>query len=307
MKEGAGHWSATAEAGAAAGLNLLYWAYRFLGRWPFYALLAPVTLYFFAVHGRRRRASREYLERLWARGALARKPGLWTSFRHFWTFAASVLDKLASWHSGLALAKAEVHGQELTDPWLDAGRGFVVFSAHLGNLEALRVLAYDRPKLRVTVLVHTKNARNFNSLMARLNPGSQLDLVQVSEIGPDTAILLKERVERGGVVVITADRTPGEGGRSILAPFLGAPAPFPQGPFILASLLACPVCLLFCVGGAGRWRLYYEPFAERLDLPRASRERALEAYAARFAARLEHYCALAPLQWQNFYPFWTTP
>ena len=56
-----------------------------------------------------------------------------------------------------------------------------------------------------------------------------------------------------------------------------------------------------------RYALYCEPFAERVVLPRASRADALAAYAARYAARLEHYCRLAPYNWFNFYDFWSCP
>jgi predicted LPLAT superfamily acyltransferase len=39
-------------------------------------------------------------------------------------------------------------------------------------------------------------------------------------------------------------------------------------------------------------------------LPRDSRERTLQAYAQRFATRLEHFVRLAPDNWFNFYDFW---
>jgi len=89
-----------------------------------------------------------------------------------------------------------------------------------------------------------------------------------------------------------------------LAPFLGAPAPFPQGPYLLAHLLDCPVYLMFCLREGGKYRLHFEPFAERIALPRRGREAALAALAARYARRLEAYCLTAPEQWYNFYDFW---
>jgi predicted LPLAT superfamily acyltransferase len=53
-----------------------------------------------------------------------------------------------------------------------------------------------------------------------------------------------------------------------------------------------------------RYDLFCEPFAERLELPRAGREEALEALAQRFAQRLEDYVRRAPYAWFNFYRFW---
>jgi predicted LPLAT superfamily acyltransferase len=53
-----------------------------------------------------------------------------------------------------------------------------------------------------------------------------------------------------------------------------------------------------------RYALYCEPFADRLELPRAHRKQALRDYVQQYASRLEYYCRLAPLNWFNFFRFW---
>jgi predicted LPLAT superfamily acyltransferase len=88
---------------------------------------------------------------------------------------------------------------------------------------------------------------------------------------------------------------------------LGEPARFPAGPFIIASLLQCPVYLVFGLfHRPNRYDLYCEPFAERVQLPRKTRQQALTTYAQKFADRLEHYCRLGPYNWFNFYDFWSS-
>jgi predicted LPLAT superfamily acyltransferase len=104
--------------------------------------------------------------------------------------------------------------------------------------------------------------------------------------------------------VIAADRNAVRGGRTVKAPFLGAPADFPQGPWILAALMGAPVFLIFCIKEQGVYHIYYEPFAEQLALPRSGREAAVAELAARYAARLEHYCRKDPYQWFNFFSYW---
>ena len=64
---------------------------------------------------------------------------------------------------------------------------------------------------------------------------------------------------------------------------------------------------MFCGLEDGAYRLSFEHFADRIELPRATRAGALAAYAARYAARLDAYCRRWPLQWYNFYPFWAAP
>src|SRR5690606_33980845 len=117
-------------------------------------------------------------------------------------------------------------------------------------------------------------------------------------------IELKEKLDEGEWIAITADRTSvTRPDRVVQADFLGHPAFFPQSPFILASALKCPVFLMFALKEKLTTRIYIEPFEATLS-PEMSRADALVAAAGRFAGRLEHYCLKAPLDWFNFYPFW---
>jgi len=107
---------------------------------------------------------------------------------------------------------------------------------------------------------------------------------------------------------MAGDRTPVSGqGRVCRVPFLGAPASFSQGPFILAALMGCPVFLMFCLREGDGHTVYFEKFADRIVLPRRGKEDELRDLAARYAERLEHHCLRAPLQWYNFYDYWAQP
>jgi predicted LPLAT superfamily acyltransferase len=61
---------------------------------------------------------------------------------------------------------------------------------------------------------------------------------------------------------------------------------------------------VFCLRIAGRYKVFVEPFADPLTLPRAQRHQALEQTIARYAERLEAHCLMAPTQWFNFFDFW---
>ena len=62
--------------------------------------------------------------------------------------------------------------------------------------------------------------------------------------------------------------------------------------------------LLFCLRIGKRYRVFIEPFADPLVLPRAERRDALERAITQYARRLEERCLLAPTQWFNFFDFW---
>ena len=87
------------------------------------------------------------------------------------------------------------------------------------------------------------------------------------------------------------------------AEFLGTFASFPEGPWILAALLECPVYLLFCMKDGHGYRLSIEPFMERIELPRATRKHSLGMLIQRYADRLGEIARAYPLQWYNFLRF----
>jgi predicted LPLAT superfamily acyltransferase len=130
----------------------------------------------------------------------------------------------------------------------------------------------------------------------------------VTELTPATAVMLATRVERGEFIAIAGDRIPVSHNAQVAwAAFLGKPAPFPIGAYVLASLLQCPTYTLFALRRGGSAEMHFELFRESIRLPRRARAAALQTLAQDYAARLERYCCAAPFQWFNFYDFWRLP
>lgn len=298
------HWSDVRERGTYSGLYLLAMIYRVLGHRVCLLLLTPVVGFFFLTGRTARDASRGYLQRAWARGYLPKPPGAGTSFRHFMCFAESAVDKFAAW-TGRS-SPENVTGIQ-SGPFREAelAGGAFILTAHLGNPEVLRAIAGVSGRWRVNVLVHTVHAEMFNRLVERFSGQSTVRMIQVTRVGPETAIQLAAAIERGEWVVMVADRVPvSKQGRTIDVPFMGEVAAFPQGPYILASILKCPVHVMFCTKSKDGFDVHFEPFAEPIRLPRGQREQAIRNYATRFAEMLEAQVARTPLQWFNFYAFW---
>lgn len=303
------HWAQINEASFIAGMRLLFWVCRTFGRWPFRLLLYPVLAWYVLTQPAARAASSDYLRRVRAFGGLAWiNPGLAGVMRHFAAFAECILDKMLLWGGQVDTATIDFFGNQQLDDDIAQQRGGLMICAHFGNLELCRVLARQQAGLKLTVLVHTKHARKFNQLLAQLDPASQLNLLQVTEVTPATAMLLNERVARGEFVVIAGDRVPvTSGARTCQARFMGKQAAFPIGPYVLASLLQCPVYMLFSMRTGRRSEIHFERLRETIRVPRKERQQAFAAMAQDYAARLEHFCLRAPFQWFNFYEFWRLP
>ena len=297
------HWGNISEAGFAFGTWFLYFVDRFLGRWPFRVALAPVLLFYVWRHQLARTSSREYFERLGLPASFG------TTFRHIGAFAESLVDKAIAVSGRYPFHKLVFTGREVMLESLEAKRGGVLVTAHMGCLEVCRLAAERKNGPKLNVLVHTRHAERFNSVLQKLDPHSQVKLIQVTDVSPATAALLSQKVDAGEFVVITADRVPlsDTSGRTVTAPFLGREAHFPIGPWVLANALKCQV-ILFSVNREGEsYRVRFERLAERVDLPRGRREEAAKEYVTRYAQKLEQLCRESPYDWFNFFPFWEPP
>jgi predicted LPLAT superfamily acyltransferase len=302
------HWAHIGESTFGAGLWLLYQLHHWLGRWPFRIGVLPVVAWYWAAQPRARAASREFLAAVaTARGAAP--PGPFATLRHLLSFADTLLDKLLAMSGHYRFQELRLEGHEPILQMLGQGRGALLVTGHVGCLELCQASADRRAGFKLTVLVHTRHAEQFNRLLRRLGPEHAVELIQVTDITPATAAMLAERVARGEFVAMAGDRVPvvPSAASTTQLPFLGRPAPFPVGPYVLAMLLQCPLYFMACVREGAGHRVRFERLAERVELPRARRAAALAEYAAGYVRALEATVLDAPYEWFNFFAFWDQP
>ena len=308
-REGPPPWYRIREPGTDLAFSLLLGIHRRLGPRAVRLLSELATGYFFLTSARARRASRDYLARLHAQfgplPGLPKAPGARDVYRHFRAFTRSTVDKLLAWSGHREGLESDFPQEQAFQAAHRGGRGAIFLGAHLGNLEMMRALGVAEGLQGLNALVYSENALRFHQILGKLNPDFAVNLIQISHLTPDLAIALQAKVERGEFLFIVADRTPpGAKDRTVTVPFLGAPAPFPIGPFLLAHLLGCPVYTMFCCREGQRYRIHSEPFAERLDWSRGQRELAIARWAETYAQVLEARCRETPFEWFNFFDFW---
>ena len=220
------------------------------------------------------------------------------------------LAQTTSWLGAFSYEQVEFPGKPKFHELMESKKGALIIGSHLGNLEIMRALSSFNSKIRLNILVHTKHAETFNRLFKKADETAQLNMIQVSEISPATAIMMQDRLAKGEFIVIVGDRVPVNAhaddakDRTSVVNFLGAPAPFSQGPYLIASILKCPVYTLFCLRKNDKYEITFEPFAERIKLKRGARTESLAVYVQKFAQVLEQQALKAPLQWYNFFPYW---
>jgi predicted LPLAT superfamily acyltransferase len=169
----------------------------------------------------------------------------------------------------------------------------------------LRCLS-ERQDLKVNVVMFSRHVARVTSFFERLHPGARLRVIQVDPGSVSSIFQIKACIDRGEFVGILSDRIgPGEYGRVGVASFLGRPARFPLGPFLLAGLLGCPALLTLCLRtGNARYQTVVKPLSQGEVVPRAEREKCAAELLEVYARSLEEACTRAPRQWFNFYEFW---
>ncbi|AZS78970.1 LpxL/LpxP family acyltransferase [Achromobacter spanius] len=300
------HWAHQPERGSPTLMRLTAWAARRLGRRVVAPVVWLVVLYFYAFGGRARRAIAQYQQRLTQSTARPSQPvplpRTLPVYRQYLAFADAMLDKLDVWQGKITMSHLDMSDPDGLHAQMGVGRGQILVGSHLGNIEVCRALAEKSGLLRLNVLVHSKHAVHFNRLLGEAGGG--LRMIQVSELDAPVMLDLAQRLDRGEWLAIAGDRVPLQGDRTTLVDFLGARAALPQGPWLLAGLLRCPVNVLFCTRHGARYRVAMERLSDGIDWTRATRQERIAHWAQRYADRLAAYCRQAPLQWFNFYPFW---
>lgn len=297
-RERTAEWLRQDERGAAFWIGIATFVATGLGRPAARALARAIAAYYLVFDRRARLASRAWLERVHGRPASLR-----AIYHHVSTFAQVTMDRL--FFARRALSPFVVHrtGNHYLDMLAREKRGAILLGAHLGSFEAMRASS-DRERFPITIVGHFENAQRINAVLERLDPGQASRVVHAGRDPVALALTLRDRLAEGGMVALLADRV-GLNDKAVAVPFFGAEARFATGPFLLAAILKCPIYLVFGLYHApNRYELYCEPFAERLVLPRGSREEVLTREVARYARRLEAYARQAPDNWFNFFDFW---
>ncbi|MCK9182234.1 MAG: lipid A biosynthesis acyltransferase [Fibrobacteraceae bacterium] len=311
------HWSKKKEHG------LGNWQFRFFSfvvckcPWPLTSLVvAIVTFFFFLAAKEERRISREYLKRVFLLSG-KKPPTNFDVYKHILAFSFSMVEKISSSENSGSLSSVETKNDDLhlLVEQLNAGKGACLLCSHLGNVEILRALAHESHthasrSFKVFPVIDLSCTAKFNSILKQLNPSLMGDIVDANSVGTDTIIWMKEQIDQGNMVVIAGDRTSAHTeNRTVTVPFLGAPAAFPVGSFLLVSLLNAPIYYVFGLRKRdlrlhSKCEMCVEKASVEISGPRKEREARLQKLISEYAEVLGKHCAEHPYQWYNFYEFW---
>jgi len=290
-------WADRPEGGSAIAVRAGVRLALGLGRSVARLLLPAVTLYFLAASASDRAASRAFLRRV-----LGREPGFSDVFRHFHTFAFTLLDRVYLLRGRVRELDVRMKGEDIVAGLLARGEGCLLMGSHLGSFEIIGAVGRSAGVPRVRPVMYRRNAGSWSAAMAAIDPALAAQVIALGE--PDSMLELEGALAKGEFAGILADRVlDAEDAASI--PFLGTPARFPRGPFQVAAVLKRPVILMIGLyRGGNRYDVFFERLADMSEAGRTGRDVMVDKAMRLYVERLEHYCRLAPYNWFNFYDYW---
>ena len=273
------------------------WIALHIGRPVAWALLYPITLFFFLTRRSTRRASRDFLTL-----ALERPATFGDTFENHRVFACTILDRVYLLSGRYECLDITRHGAQPILDRVGAGSSCILLGSHLGSFEVLRSLGARSDAFELRVLMREEQNPTITDFLHSLD--SSIGNVVIPLGHPDSMLRVKEAVEQRCLIGLLGDRAL-TNEKTHRCEFFGRPAAFPTGPMMLAIILQIPIYLFFGLyEGGNRYGIYFELLMDVVETDHGNREAIAAELTEKYATRLMHYARRAPYNWFNFYDFW---
>ena len=193
----------------------------------------------------------------------------------------------AIWCDPRRARQVKVEGLDAVLRALDAGRGAILLTPHLGAFElSPRAFALHRP---ITVLYRPARQRLLRNLMEALRPAHNLLTAPADASG---VRMLLRALRRGQAIGMLPDQVPAQG-EGLWASFFGRPAYTMVLPIRLAQTTGAPIFWVMTVRTQAGWTMTFEPWTPEFSLQSSPIDRAVAA----MNQALESQIARAPEQY----------
>jgi predicted LPLAT superfamily acyltransferase len=290
-------WVRRRERGSVLMLRVMMFLSLTLGRPVGRCLLYLIAAYYFALAPGERRASIDYLRRI-----LGRRPLVRERYRHTFTFASTILDRLFLLNERYDVLEVSIEGEELMQDLLARRQGAILLGAHLGSFEMMSAVGRRQPGLRTAMAMFREQASIVATLFGAGHSPNAPEIITLGRL--DAMLRIRDCLDQGHMIGMLADRTFGESDAQVV-PFLGSPALFPLGPMRAAAAMRCPV--IFMTGLYRGGNRYHVVFRQLTDFSRplpGGRNSQVRVAIEQYVALLEQFCRSDPYNWFNFYDFW---
>jgi len=283
--------------GKVIGYKIFEWSLKYLGLDFGYFLLLFVSAYFVFSS---KKAFRSIFYYFHNRLHFNRLKSLTSIFRNYYLFGQVIIDKTVILGGFKNKIKLNLEGKEFL---LQMKNGGILISGHIGNWE-VGGQVLDFMEKKINVLVFDAERQAIKNYMSEVLSDR---LVSFISIGDDYSHLMemKKVLANKEIIAMHGDRFV-SGNKTIMIDFLGEPAPFPLGPWLLASYFKVPVSYVFAIKESRKSYRFFATPIKMVPYTRnpSHREEILINSMKEYVYELEKIVKNYPLQWYNYYDFW---
>jgi len=280
--------------GTVLGYRIFVFLMKHLGIYAAYSLLVFVALYYFLTEWQSNRFMYYYFR--YRLGYSAPK-AFCSLYLSYFTFGQTIIDKIAILAGLEEKYTYTFDGVEHLKELLANRQSAILISAHIGNFEIaepfFRKIDLELQISTVIADMERSVIKDYIQSISQKKPSHQYIV-----IAEDMSHIFKinETLATDKIVCFTGDRYL-QGTRALKAPFLGAEASFPAGPFLIAAKKKVPVVFVYVMKEK---YLHYHLYACIAHPATPDAAGLLSAYTDNMEQMLQQY----PLQWFNYFDFW---
>jgi len=282
--------------GTKTGYRIFVFVLRKFGLFPAYFLLRFVAFYYVLFSYRSTSAMYAYFTTIHGYG---RFQSILRIYRNYFWFGQSLIDKMVLMAGIPNRFTFDFDGEQYLFEIESKKKGGLLISAHIGNWEIAGFLM-NRLETRTNIVMFDGEHRKIKDYLDQVLSQRPVNIIVVKD---DLSHIYKisEALQNNEFVCMHADRFV-EGNRTVKRKFLGKPADFPVGPFLLAARLKVPVAFVFALKES---KLHYHFFTCRpKTYDHLEKKVQHEVMMSDFISELEAKVRKYPDQWFNYYNFW---
>lgn len=282
--------------GTTFGYSIFVAVIKKFGVRPAYALLAIVAFYYFLFSFKTSKIIYGfYRERL----HYGRFSSLLKLYRNYYRLGQTLIDKIAIMSGAAVNFTFNFDGEENLRQITALQKGGLLLSAHIGNWEIAGYLL-KRLNTRINIVMFDGEHQKIKEYLKSVTGETTAKIIVIKN---DLSHIfeINEALKNNELVCMHADRFV-EGNKTVETNFLGSPAKFPLGPFLLAAKFKVPVAFVFALKET---TFHYHFFStEAKDYSMYEKDESVTQMLKGFAKAMEEKVKTYPEQWFNYYDFW---
>jgi predicted LPLAT superfamily acyltransferase len=285
--------------GTPLGYRIFVWVLKTFGVLPSYFLLRFVVLYYFIFSFR---ASRQIYLLYRCKLGYSRSSSIIKLYRNYFLLGQGIIDKVVLSSGIKNNFSFDFDGEENLHKIAALKKGGILLSAHIGNWDVAGQL-FKRLESRINIVLYDGEHEQIKEYLEGVTGKRNMHVIVIKN---DLSHIYKisEALSNNELVCMHADRFM-EGNKTLTAGFLGQPARFPMGPFLLASTFKVPVSYVFAVKESN---FHYHLFASEIkDYTAVAKNDIIPQMLTEYVSEIEKKIKLYPEQWFNYYDFWEQP